>query len=35
MSSRQFGIEVRDVRIDGKAVMRRVRTERDRFVRLT
>lgn len=35
MSSRQFGIEVRDVRIDGKAVMHRVRTERDRFVRLT
>ena len=34
-SSGQFGIEVRDVRIDGKAVMRRVRTERDRFVRLT
>ena len=34
-SSRQFGIEVRDVWIDGKAVMQRVRTERDRFVRLT
>lgn len=34
-SSGQFGIEVRDVRIDGKAVMHRVRTERDRFVRLT
>ncbi len=34
-SSEQFGIEVRDVRIDGKAVMHRVRTERDRFVRLT
>jgi len=34
-SSTQFGIEVRDVRIDGKAVMQRVRTERDRFVRLT
>ena len=34
-SSGQFGIEVRDVRIDGKAVMHRVRIERDRFVRLT
>ena len=34
-SSGQFGIELRDVRIDGKAVMHRVRTERDRFVRLT
>ena len=34
-SSRQFGIEVRDVRIDGKAVMQRVRSERDRFVKLT
>ena len=34
-SSRQFGIEVGDVRIDGKAVMQRVRSERDRFVRLT
>jgi len=34
-SSRQFGIEVGDVKIDGKAVMQRVRTERDRFVRLT
>ena len=34
-SSGQFGVEVRDVRIDGKAVMHRVRTERDRFVRLT
>ncbi len=33
--SGQFGIEARDVRIDGKAVMHRVRTERDRFVRLT
>ncbi len=34
-TSRQFGIEVGDVKIDGKAVMQRVRTERDRFVRLT
>jgi len=34
-SSSQFGIEVCDVRVDGKAVMQRVRTERDRFVRLT
>ena len=34
-SSRQFGIEVRDFRIDGKAVMQRVRSERDRFVKLT
>ena len=30
-----FGIEVEGVRIDGPAVLRRVRTERDRFVRLT
>ncbi|GAB5348016.1 dihydrolipoyl dehydrogenase [Alteriqipengyuania sp. 357] len=30
-----FGIEVGDVRIDGPAVMRRVRSERDRFARLT
>ena len=34
-SSRQFGIEVGGVRIDGNAVMQRVRSERDRFVRLT
>ena len=34
-SSGQFGIKVRDIRIDGKAVMHRVRAERDRFVRLT
>ena len=30
-----FGINVGDVQIDGPAVMRRVRSERDRFVRLT
>lgn len=30
-----FGIEVEGVRIDGPAVLRRVRTERDRFARLT
>ena len=34
-SARQFGIEARDIRINGKAVMQRVRAERDRFVRLT
>ncbi|MEP2724996.1 dihydrolipoyl dehydrogenase [Roseibium sp.] len=30
-----FGIEVVDVRVDGQAVMQRVRSERDRFARLT
>lgn len=30
-----FGIEVQDVRIDGPAVLQRVRSERDRFARLT
>lgn len=30
-----FGIEVDGMRIDGKAVLRRVRSERDRFARLT
>ncbi len=30
-----FGIEVGEMRIDGPAVMRRVRSERDRFARLT
>ncbi len=30
-----FGIEVGPVRVDGPAVMRRVRAERDRFARLT
>ncbi|QIG80174.1 dihydrolipoyl dehydrogenase [Stakelama tenebrarum] len=30
-----FGIKVGDMRIDGPAVMRRVRSERDRFARLT
>jgi dihydrolipoamide dehydrogenase len=30
-----FGIEVGNVRIDGPAVMRRVRSERDRFARMT
>ena len=34
-SAGQFGIAIRDVRIDGKAVMRRIQTERDRFVKLT
>lgn len=34
-SASQFGIEARDIRVNGKAVMQRVRTERDRFVRLT
>jgi dihydrolipoamide dehydrogenase len=34
-TSGPFGIDVSDVRIDGKAVMHRIRTERDRFVRLT
>ncbi len=34
-SASQFGIEVHDIRVNGKAVMQRVRTERDRFVRLT
>lgn len=34
-SSSQFGIEASDIRVNGKGVMQRVRTERDRFVRLT
>lgn len=30
-----FGVRVRDVKVDGPAVMRRVRDERDRFARMT
>ncbi len=34
-STDMFGITVSDIQIDGKAVMQRVRDERDRFARLT
>jgi len=34
-SAETFGIAVSDIVIDGRAVMQRVRDERDRFVRLT
>lgn len=34
-SASLFGITVSDIKIDGKAVMQRVRDERDRFARLT
>ncbi|GMN04207.1 dihydrolipoyl dehydrogenase [Erythrobacter sp. MTPC3] len=34
-STEMFGIKVDSIRIDGAAVMRRVRKERDRFARLT
>ena len=34
-STGKFGITVSDIAIDGKAVMKRVRDERDRFARLT
>ena len=34
-STAMFGIEVGEVRVDGAAVMQRVRDERDRFARLT
>lgn len=34
-SADMFGITVSDIQIDGKAVMQRVRDERDRFARLT
>ena len=34
-STGMFGITVSDIAIDGKAVMQRVREERDRFARLT
>ena len=34
-STGKFGITVWDIAIDGKAVMKRVRDERDRFARLT
>lgn len=34
-STNMFGITVSDIQIDGKAVMQRVRDERDRFARLT
>jgi len=34
-SAATFGITVSDIGVDGRAVMRRVREERDRFVRLT
>ena len=34
-STDMFGISVAEVSIDGKAVMQRVRDERDRFARLT